>query len=106
MRAVRADRAALLPRGAGFLRRAAALGAFAAAPDFFADPDFVAVELFVAADDFVDAVPGGTGFFVDLAFDEVVGAGLTLVSPDDCAATGVTTISADKKPASKRLVVR
>ena len=88
MRAVRAVRAALPARGAGFLWELEADG-LAAGPDFFAAVDFADVAGFFAAVDF----PAAIGFLADFAFeegDEVEVAGFAFVSPEDCAATGVT----------------
>ena len=104
MRAVRAVRAALPARGAGFLWELEADG-LAAGPDFFAAVDFADVAGFFAAVDF----PAAIGFLADFAFeegDEVEVAGFAFVSPEDCAATGVTTISAESSPARNRWLAR
>jgi hypothetical protein len=101
MRAVRAVLAALLLRVAGFLWRVLAV----CAPDFLVEVDRAAVVGFFDAEDLV-AEPAADDFFVDLGLVEVGAAGFDVESPEDCAATGATTINRDNNPASKRSLVR
>jgi hypothetical protein len=87
MRAVRAARAALPARPAGFLCRALEVAGF---PAFFD----------------VAAFPEVVGFFATFAFAEVEEMGFVLESAEDCPATGSATSRTDSNPATQRVACR
>jgi hypothetical protein len=74
----------------------------AAAPDFFGAVDFAVVDGFPVA-----AFPVlAAAFFVDFDLAEDEALGFVVASPEDWPVTGVTTISAERRPDKQRVASR
>jgi hypothetical protein len=77
---------------------------FPDAPVFFVGVDFADVEGFFVVVE-VPAPAGvfaGAGFFASFGSAGVEALGLVVASPEDCPATGVTTIRAESRPDRQR----
>jgi hypothetical protein len=113
IRAVRAVRAALLARPAGFRLLVLDEAGFPAVPDRLVEADFDVLD-FAVVDGFFDAVEvpvfagalAGIGFLVGFGLAGVEALDFVAASPEDCPATGVTTISRESRPDRQRNAIR